>query len=255
MPTLRPIALALLLTSACSKEAPPDPRPESGAQAPAAPKAAVTPPTDPHAIAKARDDDPPPPPLDPTVGTFDATIDGAMTHFLRLPRGQNRAVAVADAGIARVSIAAAEGHEGWPHFRIVLDGLKLDAVELPLTLPSDAMKDVEVSVRYQVNENRIYTEEGAKMQVTLDSFAGSVLRGSFEGALAPTKSGLGDPIPVSGKFEVELGLRGISPGPNPDGSPAEAQPSGHDMTAKVEPAKPEPAEPEPAEPEPTEPEG
>lgn len=243
MPTLRPIALALLLTSACSKEAPPAPKPEAAAQAPA-PKA-VTPPTDPHAIAKAQDDKPPPPPLDPTVGTFDATIDGAMTHFLRLPRGQNRAVAVADAGIARVSIAAAEGHEGWPHFRIVLEGLKLDAVELPLTLPSDAMKDVEVSVRYQVNDNRIYTEEGAEMKVTLDSFTGSVLRGSFEGALAPTKAGLGDPIPVSGKFEVELGLRGVSPGPSSDGSPAKAEPSGHDVTAKAEPAEPkQPAEPE-----------
>ena len=238
MPTLRPIALALLLVGACSKDAPSEPTPKSAAAAGAdaaktPPSRPVTPPHDPHAIAKAKDDQPPPPVLDDSVGTFDVTVDGTLTHFLRIPRGQNRAVAVPDAGVARVSVAAAEGHDGWPHLRIVLEGLKLDAVQLPLTLPSDAedVKDVTVSARYQVNDNRIYTEEGAGLKVTLESFVGSRLRGSFEGTLAPTAAGLGEPIPISGQFEVELGLRGVAPGPYAEGKAVAVEPSGHDVPA------------------------
>lgn len=241
MPTLRPIAMALLLACACNSDAPADAKPgpaEAKAAEADASKAnkPILPANDPHAVAMAQDEKPPAPPLDPSMGTFDVTVDGKMTHFLRIPRGQNRAVAVPDVGIARVSIAAAEGHAGWPHLRIVLEGLKLDAVTFPLTLPSDAeeVKDVVVSMRYQVNDNRIYTEQGAEMTVTLDSFAGTTLAGHFEGTLAPTAKGLGDPIPVSGKFEVEMGLRGVSPGPSADGAPTKVDADGHDARAGEE---------------------
>ncbi|MEX1363834.1 MAG: hypothetical protein AB1Z98_11950 [Nannocystaceae bacterium] len=233
MPKLRPIALVLLLSSACSKDTSSEPKPSPAPKAAAATPPPVTPPHDPHAIAKAMDEQPPPPQLDNSAGSFDLTIDGKLTHMLRIPRGQNRAVSLPDSGVARVSIAAAEGHQGWPHLRIVLEGLKLDAVTLPLTLPSDAkgLRDIEVSAQYKVNDNRIYTEEGAALSVTLESFVGSTLEGRFEGTLAPTNAGLGDPVAVSGRFDIELGLRGITPGPQPDGTPTKVEPSGHDVPA------------------------
>lgn len=201
------------------------PRAQAVEARPGAKPKKVTPATDPHAIAKAKDRTLPEPPLDASIGTFDLVVDGKTSHMLRIPRGQNRAVVVPDRGIARVSVAAAEGHAGWPHARLVLENLRLDTIGYPLTIPSkhaDA-KNVSVTLKYQVNENRIYISDEAKggnVSVTLDAFEGSRLRGSFEGALFPTAAGLGDePLPVSGTFAIELGLKGVEPGPVPEGAP------------------------------------
>jgi len=220
MSKLPTIALGLLLASACGKEAPSKPAPAPTAT-PTPATARSTPALDPHAIAKAKDAEPMPPPVSPAIGSFDATIDGKTTHFVRLPQGQNRAIHIPDEGIARVSIAAAEEDEGSPHIRVILEGLVLDAVKFPLTLPNDdaATKNVTVSVSYRINEHRIYTAHessaGRMFEVTLTHYVGNELHGSFEGKLAPTAAGLGDPIPVAGTFTVALGLRGVEPGPQP----------------------------------------
>lgn len=218
---------------------------DEAAKAEPAPAAAAkprprTPANDPHAMAKARDEKAEVP-LPPTVGTFDATIDGTYTHFLRMPRGQNRAIAIPDHGVARVSVGAAVGHEGWPHIRFTFENLFLDAVDFPVTLPSkdEKLDDVSLKVRYQVSEQRIYTDDGSNMKVTLTSWVGTTLSGTFEGTLAPTAAGLGDSIPISGKFETNLGLRGVQPAPGPDGKPVELVDDGHSLHGKM-PSNPPP---------------
>ncbi|MEM7154424.1 MAG: hypothetical protein AAF799_16375 [Myxococcota bacterium] len=257
MVTLRTIALASAAlcvscngSSASSADEAAKAKPAPAATAKPRPK---TPTNDPHAIAKAMDAKPEVP-LPPTVGTFDATIDGEFTHFLRMPRGQNRAVAIPDHGVARVSVGAAVGHEGWPHIRLTFENLFLDAAEFPVTLPSKdkGLADVSLKVRYQVSEQRVYAGDASTMKVTLESWVGTTLSGTFEGTLTPTAAGLGDPIPVSGKFETSLGLRGVRPGPSPDGTPVELVSDGHALHGKSSvtppPKRDEKAPAEPAQP-------
>jgi hypothetical protein len=172
-------------------------------------------------------------------GTFDLERDGKVVHFARLSPGQNRAIVLPDGKTGRVSIGASESTEGHPHMRIIIDGFRPDQAQYPITIDSKAAKpetdtkaaapkktepdaaakpSPELTVRYEVSDLRVYVldaAKGADMQVTLEAFEGSTLRGRFEGKLAPTAAGLGDPIPVSGKFSIELGLQGVAPGPTP----------------------------------------
>lgn len=222
------VAIATLCVLGCGKDSTPAASTDAKVTPPvvAKPKAR-TPPNDPHAIAKANDNAPAPPPMDASRGTFDATIAGKPTHLLRIPPAQNRAIAFPDKGLSRVSIAAAEGHEGWPHLRLILEGLMLDDVQYPITIPSDAAaaKGVTATLRYQVNENRIYTSaalEEMDLSVTLDSLVGNRLSGSFTGMVAPSAAGIGGPIPITAEFSIEMGLRGVKPGPTPEAKPTEA---------------------------------
>ncbi len=235
MSPLRTLTLCFsLLPAACTKDGAGDPASAKAAptKAPAHVVQVQDPPAkaaapDPHAMVKAREDEgtPLPPLLASAPGAFDMKIGDTLTHFGRLPAGQNRAVAIDGRKIARTSIAAAETEAGWPHMRITLENLRPDRVTYPLVVPSKDHDAITVSARYQVNENRIYTgglDPAAPFTVTLESYEGPVITGHFEGTLTPTKAGLGDPLTVSGKFEVELGLRNVEPGaPAPDG---EAQP-------------------------------
>ncbi len=255
MPTLRSIALLTVLLAACNQGTPAPSPADPPAKAPGAMADKRLPPDDPHA-------EPPPgqKPPEPEVGvmlstkgTFDVELDGKVVHYLRIPPGQNRAIALPD-GTGRVSLGASETESGLPHLRILIEGLRLDQVTLPLTVgqrPADAAKPdatepaepdaarpdaakpdaakpdatkpaPQLSMRYEVNEHRIYVldpAKGADVQVTLEAFEGKTLRGRFEGKLAPTAAGLGSPIPISGSFAIELGLSGVEPG-------ASAQPAG-----------------------------
>ncbi len=218
------------------------------------------PPGDPHAAPPPGEKESPtkPPLMESAPGSFDLTVDGTLTHYQRIPTGQNRAVALDGAGVSRVTIAAAESDEGWPHIRLVLDGFRPDQAKYPLTVSSTAEDGPKVTLRYQVGERRIYQldhDKGADVEITLEAFEGPTLRGSFEGSLAPTAAGLGDPVTVQGKFSIELGLRNVEPGPMPAGAPktptdapgadAEATPdtppATADAKAPAEPAKAEPA--------------
>lgn len=256
MMMLRSIVVSSVLLAACSPDAPAQTKAGASEAAPA--KAPGTlpakrlPPGDPHAE--------PPPGEDPPVmdvmpaakGTFDVTLEGKLVHYQRLARGQNRAIVLPDGKIGRVLVAASETDAGLPNLRITIEGLRPDEAQYPLTIgrapaagdaktdekktddaktddakTGDAKTDEKkagpsLSVRYEVNEHRIYVidpAKGADIQLTLEAFEGSTLRGHFEGKLAPTAAGLGGPIPISGKFAVELGLQGVKPGPT-----AQAQP-------------------------------
>jgi hypothetical protein len=231
MMSLRTIVLSCVLLVACNPDAPASAKAAPVEAAPAKASESVAPkrlpPDDPHALPPPGEKEPPPPIPASAAGTFDATIDGKPAHFMRLPRGQNRAVAVPDKGVARVSLAASEDDSGLPHLRLLLEGVRPDQVQYPLTI-SGKPKDTEgkegtkegpsLTVRYQINDKRLYVIDPAKdanVEVTLEAFEGSTLRGRFSGKLAPTAAGLGAPIPISGKFAVELGLQGVQPGPQP----------------------------------------
>ncbi|MEM9458252.1 MAG: hypothetical protein AAGF11_29015 [Myxococcota bacterium] len=249
---LRTIALtSLILLTACDKPAPADAAAAPPAKAAKPPGSLPTkrlPPDDPHAA--------PPPgettevPLLSAPGTFDVTVEGRLSHYARIPRGQNRALVIPDKKVARVSIAGALSDDGWPNVRIILENFRPDEAKYPVTLSSTAKKGPRASVRYYLSEKQVYRvdhEKNAKAEVTLEAYEGKTLRGSFTSTLAPTAAGLGKPLPVSGKFSVELVLSGVEPGPTPaEGAP----PKGDPAPAKRDPAPakrdPAPAKRDPA---------
>lgn len=228
MTTLRSIVLCSVLLAACNPDAPAQSKADA-APAEAAPAAKVPgtlpakrlPPGDPHAEPPPGEDPPAPADVVPAAkGTFDVTRDGKVAHFARLAPGQNRAIVLPNDQIGRVSLGASETDEGLPHMRIIIDGLRPDQVQYPITIDSKPEKDAKpgpsLTMRYELSELRVYVidpAKGADMQVTLEAFEGTTLRGRFEGKLAPTAAGLGEPIPLAGKFAVELGLQGVQPGP------------------------------------------
>lgn len=230
MTSLRTIVVSSVLLVACNPDAPPQTKAEAPEAAPAAkPPGSLPqkrlPPSDPHAEPPPGED-PPMPDLGPSApGTLDAMIEGKPAHFVRLPPGQNRAIALPGDGVGRVRIEGSEDEEtGLPHLRVIIEGVRPDQLQYPITIgpKGKVEKGPHVSIRYEVNEHRVYVidpAKGAEAQVTLEGWEGSTIRGRFEGKLAPTAAGLGAPIPITGKFAVQLGLAGVEPG-------ATAAPSG-----------------------------
>jgi hypothetical protein len=227
MTSLRRIVPLLVLLAACSNQDAPAPA-QTKAAAPAAARPPGSlpenrlPPNDPHAVPPPGEDAPMRDVMPSTQGTLDAIIDGKPAHFVRLAPGQNRAIVLPDGGVGRVRIEGSEEEKtGLPHLRVIVEGVRPDLLEYPITIgprPKDgAAKGPWVSIRYEVNENRIYVidpAKGAEAQVILEAWEGTTLRGRFEGKLVPTAAALGGPIPVSGTFAVALGLdEGIQPGP------------------------------------------
>lgn len=218
----RTIALScLMLLTACGKEAPtkPEASPTKAAEAPGKLPTKRLPPNDPHA-APSPSEDAETPLLMSAPGTFDVTVEGRLSHYRRIPVGQNRAVALPDDNVARVSVAGALNDEGFPNIRITLEDFRPDQATYPATLSSKATEGPRVSVRYQFTEKRLYKtdhDKGAEVEVKVDGYEGKTIRGSFKGKVAPTAAGLGDPIAVSGEFSVELALRNVEPGPAPAG--------------------------------------
>jgi hypothetical protein len=228
MTSLCRIVPLFVLLAACGRQDAPAPRetkaaaPE-GAQAKAEPgslKEKRLPPGDPHAMPPPGEEQPVGDAMPSTEGKLDAMIDGKPAHFVRLAPGQNRAITLPGEGVGRVSIAGSEDDAGLPHLRLIVEGVRPDQLAYPITIgskPKDAaaVKGPWVSIRYEVNENRVYVidpAKGAEAQVTLEGWEGSKLSGRFEGKLAPTAAALGGPIPISGTFAVTLGLQGVEPG-------------------------------------------
>jgi len=222
MTSLRTIVLSSVLLAACTQDAPPPTKPAAPETAPAKAPGSLAekrlPPDDPHAEPPPGEEPPEMSIVPSAAGTIEATIDGKPVHFVRLPPGQNRAVTLPGEGVGRVSIAGSEEDVGLPHLRLIIEGLRPDQAQYPVTIaakPNETAKGPSVSVRYEVNEHRIYVidlAKGADVQVTLDGWEGTTLRGRFDGKLAPTAAGLGAPITITGKFEVTLGLNGVQPG-------------------------------------------
>jgi hypothetical protein len=230
MTSLRTIVSFAALLAACKPDAPAQSKPATAEASPAkgvegsqerAPGSLAhkrLPPDDPHAMPPPGEDSPAMEVVPSAKGTLEAMIDGKPAHFMHLSPGQNRAVALPGEGVGRVSIAGSEEDSGLPHLRIIIEGVRPDQIEYPLTMtskPEKPAKGPSLSMRYEVNENRVYVidpAKGADMQVTLEGWEGTALRGRFEGKLAATAAGLGAPISVSGKFTTTLTLSGVEPG-------------------------------------------
>lgn len=224
MTLLRTIVLSSALLAACNPDAPPQTKaaaPEAApadAKPPGSLKEKRLPAGDPHAEPPPGEDSPAQELLPSARGTLDVMIDGKPAHFVRLPPGQNRAVAMPGDAVGRVSIAGSEDDAGLPHLRLIIEGVRPDQAQYPITIgpKGKVEKGPYVSIRYEVNENRIYVIDPAKQaeaEVTLEGWEGTTLRGRFSGKLAPTAAGLGAPIPLTGTFAVQLGIQGIEPGP------------------------------------------
>lgn len=235
MTSLRTLVLSSVLSSlvlgaACTPDAPPKSAAVEGAPPPGASAVKTVerdhlPIDDPHALPTPGSEGSKSAPLEPSAkGTFDVMIDGQAAHLMSLPRGQNRAVWVPEPELARVSLAAADPGTGLPHLRLLIEGVRPDQAQYPVTITarakSDAKSDAKapkapsLTIRYKVTEQRVYvidTAKDANVELTLEGFEGSTLRGRFAGKLAPTAAGLGAPISISGEFAVELGLQGVEP--------------------------------------------
>jgi hypothetical protein len=223
MSSLRRIVPLFVLIAACgSQDAAAPAQTKAAAPAEAKPPGSMAhkrlPHDDPHAMPPPGEDSPGKEVVPSAKGTLEAMIDGKPAHFMHLSPGQNRAVALPGEGVGRVSIAGSEEDSGLPHLRIIIEGVRPDQTEYPLTItskPEKPAKGPSLSMRYEVNENRVYVidpAKGADMQVTLEGWEGTALRGRFEGKLAATATGLGAPISVSGNFTTTLTLSGVEPG-------------------------------------------
>lgn len=228
MTSLRRLVPLFVLLAACSSQD--ASAPAQTKAAPAAAPAKAKPPGsleekrlpagDPHAAPLPGEEEPLGDAMPSAEGKLDAMIDGKPAHFIRLAPGQNRAIVLPGDGVGRVSIGGSEEDTGLPHLRLIVEGVRPDQLAYPITIgpkPKDAAaaKGPWVSIRYEVNENRVYVidpEKGAEAKVTLEAWEGNTLRGRFEGKLAPTAAALGGPIAVSGTFAVALGLQGVEPG-------------------------------------------
>ncbi len=152
-------------------------------------------------------------------GTFTASLDGAPRQFAFLPTGLNAATWVQDTNVARVQIGAvADAGHDYPYIRIVLEGARLDQLELPKTFAFTDTKTadgVHASITYEIADRKVWnadTAAGEAGSVTLESFQGERVTGSFAAKLAPRSSAFGPPIAITeGKFAVDLRLRGVAP--------------------------------------------
>ncbi|MBL4686752.1 MAG: hypothetical protein JKY37_19295 [Nannocystaceae bacterium] len=160
-------------------------------------------------------------------GSFDLTVDETTTHLPVLPFGQNSAVYF-EGKKGRITVAGSS-QVGYPSFRAEMVGWRLDELTLPMTLTGSDKQLVRF--RYQVTERVEYKSDDAatrrgENEVTLLSYEGNVLTGTFAGTVAPKSKALGEPMKVSGKFKTTLRLKGVERASDKSGADAEAAQAG-----------------------------
>lgn len=149
-----------------------------------------------------------------TEGSMAATLNGVVTKLEFLPTGSNVAIVKPEKGIARVSIGGAPDTKGMPLLEVSLDRVQLDQLKLPATLTSaEGNAGPSVRIEYAITERKVWeSQPGAT--VTIESYSGKRVKGTFTGKLAPRAAAFGPPIDLTdGRFDVELRLNGAPPGP------------------------------------------
>lgn len=164
-------------------------------------------------------------------GIIEAMIDGQHAEHTFLPFGMNAAIASEETGVARLTLVGSPTDAGYPALHLQFEGLRLDEVELPKTFevvhdkakkrPSKpAKKDVVPKILYYESERIVFetdpTREDGGFEITVESFEGKTVRGTFKGTLYPRVEHFGEPKTIDrGRFEVSLRLSGIEPAKEP----------------------------------------
>lgn len=153
------------------------------------------------------------------TGFIEATMSGVPMRFEFLPTGSNVAIVDLEHDVARVNLGGAPTDKGIPLLRVSLDGVRIDRLTLPAsftTVGPDAppgAKTPKVRLEYRITDDKIWRSV-AGGTVTIDSYSGKRVRGTFQGKLEPKSTAFGPPIEVTaGTFDVELRLKGAAPGP------------------------------------------
>jgi len=174
----------------------------------------------------------PKPQLVTTKGSLRATLNGHATHFDSLPVGGNAAIWAPTTRVARVVVGGSEGDSGFPALRLVLEGVRLDTLTLPATFSLGKAPGTKTFVRspdpevpvaeprprlmYEIEARKIWETdpEGPVVgTITLESFDGKRLTGSFSANVKPRSVAFGPPITIEdGHFEIDLRLNGVAPG-------------------------------------------
>ena len=210
------VAIALLLALACNKDepAPPPKKVEREVDLTKIPVPEHTPemlsdPGKPRRVA--------------APGSVDVIVSGKPQHFTFMPKGVNAAVFAEEKDVAWVRITGQATSESGPTMRIELDKLRLDRTELPATFKTSDKGKIAVTVRYELDPVKWWEAKSGKAgeavaEVTLQSFEGRRLKGTFKGTLDPKFPELGKPIELAeGAFDVELRLNGVEEGKAADG--------------------------------------
>lgn len=161
-------------------------------------------------------------------GSMSAVLNGTSTSFTFLPYGSNVASWSEKTGVARLALSGAPSDRGVPMLRIVIENIRIDRLQLPATFAfgsgeaegAEARPDTpRARMEYQLEERKSWLAGPAGEAVgaiTIESYAGKRVRGTFKGKLTPRSSVFGPPIDLTdGRFDIELRLQGIEPGPTP----------------------------------------
>jgi hypothetical protein len=172
------------------------------------------------------------PKLVTTKGSLRATLNGHAKEFATLPIGGNAAIWAPSTRVARVLVGGSETESGFPALRLVLEGVRLDTLALPATFSLGKPPGTKAHVRstdpqvpiaeprprlvYEIEARKIWETdpEGPVVgTITLESFDGKRLTGSFSANVKPRSVAFGPPITIeNGRFEIDLRLNGVAPG-------------------------------------------
>jgi hypothetical protein len=161
-----------------------------------------------------------------TEGMIEAMLDDQHVEHGFLPYGMNAAVTSEETGVSRVTLVGSPTDAGYPALHIELEGLRLDQLELPKTFTAargDAKKgkskkqpSVRPKILYYETEQIVFSADPEREEdpfsVTIESYEGQTVRGTFEAVLHPRSAHFGKPKTVErGRFEVLLRLSGVEP--------------------------------------------
>ncbi|HWB73492.1 MAG TPA: hypothetical protein VG755_01025, partial [Nannocystaceae bacterium] len=146
--------------------------------------------------------------------------------FTFLPYGSNVASWSEKTGVARLALSGAPSDRGVPMLRVVIENVRIDRLQLPATFAIGSGDAGEprpdtprARMEYQLEERKTWhagPEGEAVGAITIESYAGKRVRGTFNAKLTPRSTAFGPPIDLTdGRFDIELRLQGIEPGPKP----------------------------------------
>ena len=157
-------------------------------------------------------------------GTMDAMIDEQHVELGFLPYGMNAAIASEATGVSRLTLVGSPTDAGYPALHLEFEGVRLDELELPKAFAPerDAGKTKKKpeplpKVLWFETEQIVFaadpTREEDPFEITIESYEGNVVQGSFTAVVHPRAAHFGKPKRIErGRFEVALRLSGVELG-------------------------------------------